>query len=167
MPPDPRKVIGGRVQAKAVHVTNLSECARPYGANRHTKMVLGTVVEVEVLPTSATSTRTSTFITADYELGEVIKQARLNLRSVKVAPAEGAAADPAAAAAAGLPPESEISPPPIPPLEREFLTPRAFHSPLPGDTSPTNDPCAVETVEALLLIKNTNGSLQSNVQLPK
>jgi hypothetical protein len=39
----PRRVVGARVHAKAIHVSNLAECARRYGALKSTKMVAGTV----------------------------------------------------------------------------------------------------------------------------
>ena len=86
MLPDPRKVVGGRVQAKALHVSNLAECARRYGAHKGTKVLMGIVVEVSNV-VNPTSHRTSTFITADFDLGGgTIKRARLNIRSVKADP---------------------------------------------------------------------------------
>jgi hypothetical protein len=86
MPTDQRKVIGGRVQAKALHVSNLAECSRRYGANKGTKVVFGTVVDVIHVVNPATN-RTSTFIVAVYDLGGgTMKETRLNVRSVKAAP---------------------------------------------------------------------------------
>ena len=43
---DSMKVVGSRVSAKAIHVTNNAECARRYGANRKMNVLVGTVVEV-------------------------------------------------------------------------------------------------------------------------
>ena len=86
MSPDTRKVVGGRVQAKALHVSNLAECACRYGAHKGAK-VLMVIVVVVLNVVNPTSHRTSTFITADFDLGGgTIKQARLNIRSVKADP---------------------------------------------------------------------------------
>ena len=45
-PLDPRRVIGNTVHAKAIHVTNHSECARHYGSNKNSKLLKGVVLEV-------------------------------------------------------------------------------------------------------------------------
>ena len=45
-PLDPRRVIGNTVYAKAIHVTNQSECARRYGPNKKSKLLKGVVLEV-------------------------------------------------------------------------------------------------------------------------
>jgi hypothetical protein len=83
MPPtDTRRVVGAKVHAKALHVTNKAECARRYGSQAKRKMLLGTVVHVasSVLP----SGRTSTNVTCDFILaGDVTKRATLNIRSIK------------------------------------------------------------------------------------
>ena len=94
MLPDQRRVIGDRVQAKALHVSNLTECARRYWANKSTKMLLGTVVEVSNV-VNATLQHVSTFGTADYHLeGGAMKQTKLNIRSVKAAPPAAPAVGP-------------------------------------------------------------------------
>ena len=81
---DDRCLVGARVLAKATQVTHLAECSRRYGSNAKTKRVSGTVVSVESLSLPG-KTRKSCFITADYELGgDVLKRARLNIRSVGV-----------------------------------------------------------------------------------
>jgi hypothetical protein len=81
---DPRLEIGGKVTAKACHVVHLSECARRYGANKHTKRLVGTVVDVMTTPVSLSTGRTSTLITAVYDFGEdLFKENTLNIRSVK------------------------------------------------------------------------------------
>ena len=94
------------MEAKALHVTNLAECSRRYGANKGTKMVQGTVVEVEDIVKPA-SRRRSTFITADYDLGGgTIKRRKLNIRSVKAAaipPATSPPGDPFATPTTGDP----------------------------------------------------------------
>jgi hypothetical protein len=130
MPPDQRKVIGGRVQAKALHVSNLAECSRRYGANKSTKMLLGTVVEVTNV-VNPTSHRTSTFVTADYDLGGgTMKQTKLNIRSVKAAPPPPVPLPPAEPppAAVAVVPAPVVPPPPavvIPPPGNPFATPPA------------------------------------------
>lgn len=79
---DHRKVIGNLVKAKAIHVTNLAECARKYGANSKTFVVQGHVVDVVTDINPGQKVRT-TKITADYDLGlGEIKQATLNIVSV-------------------------------------------------------------------------------------
>lgn len=84
---DPRYVVGARVQAKAHHITALSECHRRYGALAKTKLVNGTVVSVDTAPSSSNK-RTVTLITADYELGGgTVKRFQLNSRGVKLAEA--------------------------------------------------------------------------------
>ena len=45
-PLDPRRVIGNTVYAKAIHVTNHSECAQRYGSNKKYKLLKGVVLEV-------------------------------------------------------------------------------------------------------------------------
>ena len=83
MAADPRRIVGSMVEAKACHVTNLAECARRYGLNSKTKRVQGIVTHVEVIKNSTTN-RTTTFVTAAYDLGgTTICPCRLNIRSVK------------------------------------------------------------------------------------
>jgi hypothetical protein len=80
---DVRRKIGGRVTAKACHVVFLGECARRYGALKTTKVIVGTVVEVTTTRKPQTN-RTSTFVTADFDLGGgAVKRSTLNIRSVK------------------------------------------------------------------------------------
>ena len=150
MPPDQRRVIVGQVQAKALHVSNLAECARRYGATKSTKMLLGTVIEVSNV-VNPTLQRISTFVTAVYHLGGgTMKQTKLNIRSVK--PAPPAAPPPAAVdvppanpvnpvigtpPAAAMPPANPVMPPPVPAslppagVASHLLTPLASPVPLP------------------------------------
>jgi hypothetical protein len=80
---DTRRTIGSKVHAKAIHVTNLAECSRRYGAGKKTKLLLGTVLEAKERQKEGNS-RMSWFITADYDLGGGdLKRAELNIRSVK------------------------------------------------------------------------------------
>ena len=150
MPPDQRRVIGGRVQAKALHVSNLAECARRYGANKSKQMLLGTVVEVSNV-INPTSQHVSTSVTAKYHLGgRAMKQTKLNIHSVK--PAPPAPPPPAAVdvppanpvnpvigtpPAAAMPPANPVMPPPVPAslppagVASHLLTPLASPVPLP------------------------------------
>jgi hypothetical protein len=81
---DSRRKIGAQVTAKACHVVHLSECARRHGALRTTKVVVGTVVEVNNTR-KAPNNRVSTFITADFDIGGgSVKRSTLNIRSVKL-----------------------------------------------------------------------------------
>ena len=94
MAADPRCIVGSMVEAKACHVTNLAECARRYGSNSKTKKVQGIVTHVEVIKNSTTN-RTTTFVTAAYDLGgTTIRPCRLNIRSVKAVPTPTAATVP-------------------------------------------------------------------------
>ena len=68
MAADPRRIVGSMVEAKACHVMNLAECARHYGSNSKTKRAQGIVTHVEVIKNSTTN-RTTTFVTAAYDLG--------------------------------------------------------------------------------------------------
>ena len=94
MAANPRRIVGSMVEAKACHVTSLAECARRYGSNSKTKKVQGIVTHVEVIKNSTTN-RTTTFVTAAYDLGgTTIRPCRLNIRSVKAVPTPTAATVP-------------------------------------------------------------------------
>ena len=96
MATDPRRIVGSMVEAKACHVTNLAECARRYGSNSKTKRVQGVVTHVEVVK-NPTTNRTTTFVTAAYDLGgTTIRPSRLNIRSVKAVSPPTAATVPTA-----------------------------------------------------------------------
>ena len=91
MAADPRRIVGSMVEAKACHVTNLAECLRRYGSNSKMKRVQGIITHVEVIKNSTTN-RTTTFVTAAYDLGgTTICPCRLNIRSVKAVPTPTAA----------------------------------------------------------------------------
>ena len=88
---DPRRIVGSMVEAKACHVPNLAECSHCYGSNSKTKRVQGIMTHVEVIKNSTTN-RTTTFVTAAYNLGgTMIHPSRLNIRSVKAVPTPTAA----------------------------------------------------------------------------
>ena len=83
-PLDPRRVIGNTVHAKAMHVTNNSECAQRYGSNKKSKLLKGVVLEVFEKNENG---RMTVMIMARYELGGgVEKTATLSSRSIKVGP---------------------------------------------------------------------------------
>ena len=81
---DSRRVVGSKVVAKAVHVTNLAECKRRYGANAKKKEVVGIITEV--IATKTRTNRNATHIAATYYMGETTtKRKTLNIRSVRAA----------------------------------------------------------------------------------
>ena len=91
MAANPRRIVGSMVEVKACHVTNLAECLRRYGSNSKTKRVQGIVTHVEVIKNSTTN-RTTTFMTAAYDLGgTMIRPCRINIRSVNAVPTPTAA----------------------------------------------------------------------------
>jgi hypothetical protein len=95
---DPRRVVGTRVHAKALHVTSEAECRRRYGSLQGTKLVSGTVVDVEI---SKTGQRANVIITKDFNLGpSFVKRKRLNGCSVYAG--EAPAHIPSAADAQGI-----------------------------------------------------------------
>ena len=78
---DPRRIVGRRVYAKAIHVTALSECARRFGSRSKTKEVAGTVLEC--IDRKTKTNRSSTYVKAVYTLGGgTLKTVELNIRSV-------------------------------------------------------------------------------------
>ena len=86
MAADPRHIVSSMVETKACHVMNLAECSRHYGSNSKTKRVQGIVTHLEVIKNSTTN-RTTTFVTAAYDLaGTTIHPCRLNIQSVKAVP---------------------------------------------------------------------------------
>jgi hypothetical protein len=77
-----RRVVGGKVHALALHVSNLSECSKQYGSNTKSKLVNRRVNSVQNTPTA--TGRTSTMVRALYKLDkETAKEAKLNIRSVR------------------------------------------------------------------------------------
>jgi Transposase IS4 len=103
---DPRRVVGNNVTAKAIHVTSEIECHRRYGAQKKTKMLIGTVVEVKTVRDPKKS-RTTTTIVADYELGGgTTRRKELNLVSVKVVPAADQPIPPPNVAVVAVAPET-------------------------------------------------------------
>ena len=88
---DARRVVGGKVEAKALHVTSDAEFACRYGNQKRTKMIPGIGVDAEA-EQKPHNKRVTWFVTADYDCSaDVMKRKRLNTRSVKAAPQAPAA----------------------------------------------------------------------------
>ena len=84
-PTDPLCTIGTKIETKAVYVTSLAECSRRYGANKKTRILVGTVLEVEIGPKATTLGRCRTFVVARFDLGGgAMKVTTINIRSVKL-----------------------------------------------------------------------------------
>ena len=77
-------MVGSRISAKAVHITNLAECVRRYGKNKKTKVLYGTVVENLSAQNNPNTRRIKNIIVGDFDLSRgTIKRASLNIRSLK------------------------------------------------------------------------------------
>jgi hypothetical protein len=150
---DLRRVIGSRVNAKAIHVTNNAECSRRYGAAKLTKRLDGTVLQAEevLMPPNR---RASWFITANYDLGAgAMKTKRLNIRSVKNGeiPAVALPAPPTL-------PIAPLPPPIVPIIALDPLGPPI--EPTQGDPPSENDP------EELNLPQNVTQNVPQNLPPP-
>ena len=82
---DTHCTIGTKIKTKAVHVNSLAKCSRCYGANKKTRIIVGTVREVEIGPKVTAFGRRRTFVVARFDLeGGATKVAKINIRSVKL-----------------------------------------------------------------------------------
>jgi hypothetical protein len=82
MTTDPRTIVSALVSAKACNVTSLALCARCYGANGKTKLVVG-VVLMSSSHVSKGGRHASTFITgSDTSGGGEVRTKTLGNRSV-------------------------------------------------------------------------------------
>ena len=82
-PTDPRCTIRTNIYTTDVHVTSLAECSRRYEANKKTRILVGTVLEVEIGLKATVLGRCRTFVVAKFYLGgEDMKIATINIRSV-------------------------------------------------------------------------------------
>jgi hypothetical protein len=82
MSTDRRTIVGALVSAKACNVTSMAECARRYGANAKTKLVVGVVLSSSS-HLSEGGRHASTFITAsDTSGGGEVRTKTLGNRSV-------------------------------------------------------------------------------------
>ena len=83
--PDSRSIVGGKVHAKACHVTAITNAKRIFGTNWRTKLLNGRVIRVnQRIPEG--KLRASWFITATYTLTAVPfveKTVELNKQLVK------------------------------------------------------------------------------------
>ena len=70
---DTRKVLGSLVKDKDIHVTTGIACPRCYGAQVERSMLPGTVVEV-LYHQNATTTRTTTSITIELNVGKTVSR---------------------------------------------------------------------------------------------
>ena len=130
MPTDSRRVVGAIVEAKAIHVTNLAECTRRYGANNKEKIIRGTVMDV-VNTVNPSTNRAATSVIADYDLGGgTVKRKSLNIRSVK---------NPAPVIFPAIQPPEIIADPLLPPVDPP-------NDPLPLVAPPPPPPPPVQAV---------------------
>ena len=84
-PTDPHCTIGTKTNTKAVHVNSLAECSRRYRANKKTRIIFGTVLEVEIGPKATALVRRRNFSVARFDLGGgAMKVTTINIRSVKL-----------------------------------------------------------------------------------
>ena len=84
-PNNPRCTIGINIETNAMHVTSLAECLRRYGANKKTRILVGTVLEVEIGMKVTSLGRLRTFVVTRFDLGRgATKVATINIRSVKL-----------------------------------------------------------------------------------
>ena len=82
---DKRMLVGSRISAKAIHITNLAECTRRYGCFKKTKIVYGTVLEHISTQKNKKSTRITNMIVGEFDLvGGFMKRASLHLRGVNL-----------------------------------------------------------------------------------
>ena len=58
------------MDTKAMHVTSLADCSRRYGANKKTRILVGTVLEVEIGPKATALGRCRIFLSPDSTLVE-------------------------------------------------------------------------------------------------
>ena len=84
-PTDPQCTIGTKKDTKDMHFTSLIECLGRYGENKKTRIIVGTVLEMEIGPKAAALGRRRAFVVARFNLGGGdMKVATINIRSVKL-----------------------------------------------------------------------------------
>ena len=82
-PTYPQCTIRIKIKTKAVHVTSLAECSRCYGVNNKTRILVGTVLEVEICPKTTSLGMRRNFFIARFDLGGgAMKVATINIRSL-------------------------------------------------------------------------------------
>ena len=83
-PTDPHYTIGTKIEIKALHATSLAKCLRRYKENKKTRILVGTVLEVEIGPNTTALDKCRTFVVAKLDLvGGDMKVTTINIRSVK------------------------------------------------------------------------------------
>lgn len=102
--PNPRLVIGAAVHAKAMHITNLDECASMYGSAADTKMIDGRVTAFKHEKTDKDQRVTT--VTARWVLSRHEVENTQRLRSVRAGGAPGPSGALPPPAAGGAPPSS-------------------------------------------------------------
>ena len=155
---DKRKVVGEKIHAKAIHVTNLSECSRRYGSLAKTKEVVGTVVAINYVPTcNQTNSRTSCMVTVDFDLGGgTIKRQELNIQSMKAGePPPPTATAVTALTAAPAPPEQPTTlavPPGKAAAPPAALTPPTNQPvpPAPPENAPQPPPIIAQPIDLMV-----------------
>ena len=84
-PTNPSCTIGTKIDTKAVHVTSLAKCSRRYEADKKTRILVGSVLEVGIGPKATAFGRRRTFVVAIFDRGgRAMKVATINIRSVKL-----------------------------------------------------------------------------------
>ena len=84
-PTDPYYTTGTKIENKAVHVTSLAECVRRYGANKKTRILVGTILEMKIGTKATALGRRMTFVVAISNLGRgAMNVATINIWSVKL-----------------------------------------------------------------------------------
>ena len=68
-PTDPRCTIITNIETNAMHVTSLAECLRRYRANNKIRIIIGTILEVEIGPKLTALGRRRTFFVTRFYLG--------------------------------------------------------------------------------------------------
>ena len=85
VPPDPCCTILTMIETKAVLVTSLAELLRRYRANKKTRILVGTVLEVKIGPKATTLGRCRNFVVVKFDIGGGdTKVATIDIRSVNI-----------------------------------------------------------------------------------
>ena len=83
-PTDPHCTIRTKIYTKAVHVTSMAECSRRYRTNKKIRILVGTVLEVEIGQKATALGMRRTFVVAKCDLGGGdMKVATINISIVK------------------------------------------------------------------------------------
>ena len=84
-PTDPCYTTGTKIDTNDAHVTLLAKCSRRYGANKKTRIIVGTFLEAEIGPKATALDRRRNVVVAKFELGGGdMKVATINIKSVKL-----------------------------------------------------------------------------------